>query len=68
MNAPVFPPDAPLLLNVAVEVAFPGSTMTARGLPQEAEGGRLVMERNAIAEMRKLCGVAMPMGCLGREF
>jgi hypothetical protein len=59
--------DARHSQSVAVKLAFPDGSMTTSGLRREFERRRLVIERNAIAEMRKLCRVAMPRFG-GREF
>jgi transcriptional regulator with XRE-family HTH domain len=57
-------PDTPLRLSVAARVAYPDGSMTAHGLRNEAEKGRLVIERTAgkiyttlaaITRMRELC-------------
>ena len=56
--------DAPLRLKAAAALAFPGGTMTATGLRQEAKRGRLALMRiagkdfttlDAIEEMKQRC-------------
>ena len=58
------PPNAPLRLTRAAELAFPDGGMTAAGLRREAARGRLTIERiagkdfttlAAIEEMRERC-------------
>jgi hypothetical protein len=58
--------DVPLRLHIAAALAYPDGTMTASGLRNEAQKGRLVIERTAgkdyvtmaeIELMRKRCRV-----------
>src|ERR1700741_5442738 len=59
-------PDAPLRLDVAAALAYPGGGMTVSGLRREAQRGRLMIENTAgkifttlaaIERMRELCRV-----------
>jgi hypothetical protein len=63
-NASDVSPDAPLRLEVAAQLAFPGGGITAAGLRKEARRGKLAVERiagkdyttlSAIEDMRALC-------------